>query len=314
VLPPVEFLLDYVIQGEMMRETTPDDAQNILLDRAARLPWFRAPDRVAILGGGKTNHNVLVADQGATFVVRFGTDIRVHGILRWNELAITRAAERAGLGPAVRYAQDGVMVLDYVDAQPITPADRRGNMVEMLADMVARVHRDVFAQVQGPVLAFHVFHILRDYARQLQASPHHPLLGELLQQAALLDQAVGPSETVLGHNDLLAGNILWGAGRLWLIDWEYAGLGNPLFDLGGIASNNGFDLAEERVLLETYYNRPLNDALWRRYCAMKAASLLRETLWSMVSEQASDVDFDYGAYTAENLAAYRAAYVQFQSL
>jgi hypothetical protein len=47
---------------------------------------------------------------------------------------------------------------------------------------------------------------------------------------------------------------------------------------------------------------------------MKAASLLRETLWSMVSEQTSQIDFDYVAYTAENLAAYRAAYVQFQSL
>lgn len=297
-----------------MRETSPDDTRNSLLDRAARLPCFRAPEQVAMIGGGKTNHNVLVVDQGASFVVRFGADIPVHGILRWNELAVTKAAEYAGLGPALRYAGDGVMVLDYVDAQPITVADRQGNMVELLADMVARVHRDVFAAVQGPVLAFHVFHILRDYARQLQGSKHSPLLAELLQQAAQLDQAVGPSETVLAHNDLLAGNILWAAGRLWLIDWEYAGLGNPLFDLGGLASNNGFDLAEERLLLECYYNRPLQDALWRRYSAMKAASLLRETLWSMVSEQASTLDFDYASYTAENLAAYRAAYVQFQSL
>lgn len=297
-----------------MRELSPHDAQNNLLDRAARLPCFRAPDQVSILGGGKTNHNVLVVDQGAGYVVRFGADIPIHGILRWNELAITRAAANAGLGPAVRFAADGVMVMDYVAAQPITPADRQGNMVELLADMVARVHRDVFAAVQGPVLAFHVFHILRDYARQLQGSAHQPVLAELLKQAAVLDQAVGPSETVLAHNDLLAGNILWGAGRLWLIDWEYAGLGNSLFDLGGIASNNGFDLAEERLLLQAYYDRPLSDHLWRRYAAMKAASLLRETLWSMVSEGASDIAFDYAAYTAENLGAYRAAFVQFQSL
>lgn len=297
-----------------MRELAPNDAQNTLLDRAAKLPCFRAPDRVSLLGGGKTNHNVLVVDQGASFVVRFGADIPIHGILRWNELAVTQAAARAGLGPAVRYAADGVMVLDYVAAQPITAADRQGNMVPMLADMVARVHRDVFAQLQGPVLAFWVFHILRDYAQQLQGAAHHSLLGTLLQQAEVLDHAVGPTETVLAHNDLLAGNILWGGDRLWLIDWEYAGLGNPLFDLGGIASNNGFDLAEEKLLLESYYDRPLSDHLWRRYSAMKAASLLRETLWSMVSEQTSQIDFDYVAYTAENLAAYRAAYVQFQSL
>lgn len=101
---------------------------------------------------------------------------------------------------------------------------------------------------------------------------------------------------------------------MWLIDWEYAGFGNPLFDLGGMASNNGFDQAEERQLLEAYYDRVPGDALWRRYSAMKCASLLRESLWSMVSEITSAIDFDFGAYTADNLAAFRAAYQQFQTL
>lgn len=288
------------------------DRNDALLTRAARLGCFHAPDQVQLLGGGKTNHNVLVRDRGESFVVRFGADIPVHGILRWNELAITRAAHQAGVGPAVRYAEPGALVLDYVAAQPITVADRQGGAtVPVLADLIGRVHRDVFAALQGPVLAFWVFHILRDYARHLGARPE---LAELMAQAALLDQAVGPTDMVLGHNDLLPGNILLGSGRLWLIDWEYAGLGNPLFDLGGLASNNGFTPAEEITLLECYYDRPLSDNLWRRYAAMKCASLLRETLWSMVSETQSTVEFDYAAYTAENLAAYRAAYVTFQSL
>jgi hypothetical protein len=52
--------------------------------------------------------------------------------------------------------------------------------------------------------------------------------------------------------------------------------------------------------------------LRRRYQAMKCASLLRETLWSMVSEIHSDIDFDYPAYTAENLARFHAAVKDFQ--
>jgi len=51
--------------------------------------------------------------------------------------------------------------------------------------------------------------------------------------------------------------------------------------------------------------------LWRRYLAMKAAAALRETLWSMVSEIHSRLDFDYAAYTADNLATYRASHDAF---
>jgi thiamine kinase-like enzyme len=286
-----------------------------LIDRARRLPCFSAPGRVEMLGGGKTNHNVLVEDGGRAFVVRFGEDIPEHGILRWNELAVARAAERAGLGPAVRHAQPGVLVMDYVAGRPLEAADRADpEMVPRLAALVRRVHHDVLALLEGPVLAFHVFHILADYARQLAGSVHAPLLPDLLAQAGRLQAAIGADAAVLGHNDLLPGNILVGADRLWLIDWEYAGIGSPLFDLGGLASNSGFSAGEERVLLETYHDAPLTGALWRRHAAMKCASLLRETMWSMVSERTSSLDVDYAAYTAQNLAAFRAALDEFDRL
>lgn len=288
------------------------------LMRAARgLGCFVAPSRVELLGGGKTNHNIFVEDQGRGYVVRFGADIPAHGILRWNELAVTRAAQRAGLGPAVRHVAPGLLVLDFVNAHPLTTADRADpKMVPELAELVRRVHRDVTREVEGPVLCFSVPHILNDYARQLRdrGSIHAAGLPALLARADVLQGAIGPSDMVICHNDLLPGNILIGEGGPWLIDWEYAGFGNPLFDLGGIASNNGFTRDEEHVLLEHYFDRPLDDALWVRYSAMKCASLLRETLWSMVSEIASAIDFDYAAYTAENLAAFHAAYQDFQTL
>lgn len=295
-----------------MSETTDQ-----LVAAARRLPCFVAPERVEILGGGKTNHNILVEDSGQSFVVRFGQDIPEHGVMRWNELAISRAAARAGVAPAVRHAESGLLVLDYVAARPLCPEDRLDpTMISRLSDLVRRVHRDVTRAVEGPVLCFSVPHILQDYARllKLHSSKHLAEFTDLLAKADILEMAIGPGEMVLCHNDLLPGNILIGSDQLWLIDWEYAGFGNPLFDLGGIASNNGFSNEEERMLLEAYYHQPLRDEVWLRYSAMKCASLLRETLWSMVSEIISSIDFDYDTYTAENLAAFRAAYEEFQNL
>ena len=292
-------------------------ANDAILIRALHLPcWHRAQDP-EFLGGGKTNQNILLTDQGRKYVVRFGKDIPEHGILRWNELAISRAAHAAGVAPAVHYAAPGVLVLDYIEAAPVTPADFKSDAtIDALAGLLRRVHHDALQHLQGPVLSFWVFHILRSYAQFLTAhdSGYGSILPELLSQARDLEAKVGPVDIVLGHNDLLPGNILRRGADFWLIDWEYAGLGSPLFDLGGLATNNNLTTRQQTRLLETYFRAPVHPSLWLRYAAMKCASLLRETLWSMVSEQASEVDFDFPAYTATNLAAYRSSWAELQSL
>ena len=281
-----------------------------VLARAAALPCWTAPEGARMLEGGKTNQNILITDAGKRYVVRFGQDIPEHGILRWHELMVNRAAVAAGLSPAIHHSAPGVLVSEFVEALPITAQDlARPGAIEALAALLRRVHVDTQRHLSGPVLSFWVFHILRDYARQLRerGSSHLPLIPGLLAEAEGLEAAIGPVTMVLGHNDLLPGNILKGVDRLWLIDWEYAGLGSPLFDLGGLASNNGFTEAQERLLLSAYHDAPADDALWHRYQAMKCASLLRETMWSMVSEIISDLDVDFATYTADNLSAYRAA-------
>ena len=87
-----------------------------------------------------------------------------------------------------------------------------------------------------------------------------------------------------------------------------------LFDLGGVASNNELAENDERWMLETYFEDVLSDDLWYRYQAMKTASLLRETMWSMISQLHSTLDFDYAAYTAENHARFSLALEEFRSI
>lgn len=281
-----------------------------VIARVRALPCFADPQGIAALGGGITNVNLKVTDRGRCYVVRLGEDIPEHMVLRWNELAIGRAAEAAGVSPAIRHAEPGVLVLDYIDAAPLAEADLHDEATLRAATaLVAQVHREVTPQLRGPVLTFWVFHVLRNYAAFLRdrGSPHRDAVPGLMDDAARLERAVGRVDLVLGHNDLLPANILRGDGRLWLIDWEYGGFNSPLFDLGGLATNAGLPEEAERLMLADYFGTAPDDALMTSYGAMKCASLLRETMWSMVSELTSALDFDYAAYTAENLARYRRA-------
>ncbi len=284
---------------------------------ALALPCWVAPHDVRCLDGGITNVNLRLTDQGRDYVVRLGKDIPLHGVMRFNELAISRAAHTAGISPNVHYWQQGALVLDFLEAETLTEADVRDpETLGQIIGLVRRVHLELPRYLRGPVLAFWVFHVLRDYAITLRerGSTHLPVLAELMEQAAILEAATGQIDLVLGHNDLLAANILRDTDRLWLIDWEYGGFNSPLFDLGGLATNNGLDVEEQHFMLKAYFGHDPDADLWMRYTAMKCASLLRETLWSMVSEITSDIDFDYAAYTSENLGRYRRAYEDFVKL
>lgn len=284
--------------------------------RAAKLACFSDPRDITPLDGGITNINLLVRDGGRRFVVRLGDDIPEHGVMRWNELALSRAAETAGISPAVFHQEPGVLVLDYLEARTFAEADVRDpdNLTRVIA-LVARVHRDLAGHLTGPILAFWPFQVNRTYAARLKAdgSVHSALLPDLMDTLGDLEKAVGPVELVVGHNDLLAANLLDDGERLWLIDWEYGGFNSPLFDLAGLASNNGLSEAQERKMLEQYFEVP-SETRWRAYKAMKCTSLMRETLWSMTSEIHSDLDFDYSAYTRENTDRLNAALSEFRDL
>ena len=90
--------------------------------RALALPiWSGTPTAVP-LGGGITNLNVLVTDATRRAVVRIGDDIPVHQIMRFNELAASRAAHAAGVSPAVLHHEPGALVIDFVRGRTMTAA------------------------------------------------------------------------------------------------------------------------------------------------------------------------------------------------
>jgi thiamine kinase-like enzyme len=188
-------------------------------------------------------------------------------------------------------------------------------MLERIIALVQTVHHGIPKHFRGPAPLFWAFHAVRDYAHRLRADGSRmvPELPRLLAAAEELERAVGPIELVFAHNDLLAANLIDDGRRLWLVDWEYGAFNSPLFDLANLASNNELSGAAEGELLERYFGGPLDADRRRRYQAMACTSLLRETMWSMVSEIHLTVDFDYQAYTAEYLDRFDRAYAAFRA-
>jgi thiamine kinase-like enzyme len=270
---------------------------------------------VVPLKGGVSNASFTVQDRAGKFVARVGEDYPFHHVFREAEVIASQAAFEAGLSPEVVYTAPGIMVVRFIEARTYAEADVRGN-AGACVDIVKRCHAEMGKRISGRANIFWVFHVLRDYAHSLKdgESRHLSLLPRLMRIAEELEQAVGRIDVVYGHNDLLPTNIMDDGKRLWLIDWDYAGFNSPLFDLANLCSNNDIPAAGETRLLEDYFEQPLTAELNHRYQAMKCASLLREAMWSMISEIHSTLDFDYRAYTADYLARFEKIYAAFKQL
>lgn len=287
------------------------------LTKATNLPCWSGPVYPQPLGGGITNLNYVVEDSGKKYVARIADDIVLHQIMRFNELAGSKAAYETGISPKVKYAENGALVIEFIEGKNLTNEDiQKRATLERILPIIKICHQDVKKHLRGPILSFWVFHVVNDYALTLKDANSRMTqeLPRLLTAATQLEKAVGAIELVYGHNDLLAGNFIDDGSKIWLIDWDYAGFNSPLFDLGGIASNCELSLEDEEWLLENYFEKPLNNELRHRYFAMKCASLLRESMWSMVSEIYSNINFDYHKYTESNLNAFDEKFKTFLSI
>ncbi|MBU0584684.1 MAG: phosphotransferase family protein [Alphaproteobacteria bacterium] len=277
--------------------------------RIRALPLWNGSLSIEPLKGGLSNESFLVADANGKHVVRFGRDFPFHHVYREREIMTARAASEAGFAPAVEYAEPGVMVSAFLGAKTYDGDDVRENRIR-IAKLMRDFHTEMPKHVSGAGFMFWVFHVIRDYARSLEAGSSRmtPHLPSYLALADELEKVQAPLPVVFGHNDLLPANFLDDGEKLWLIDFEYAGFNTAMFDLAGAASNAGMTGEESDQLLTAYFGHEPDEKLRRSHAAMQCASLLREAMWSMISElHLAAPGADYEAYTAENLARLEAA-------
>ncbi len=269
------------------------------------ISFWKSDITISPVGGGITNQNFLVNDGSRKYFVRIGDDIPEHLVFRSNEIQVSNAASKIGVSPKLLFHDKSIQVFNFIDGKTLDSTDIKNNL-EQITKLIKKVHSKMPDQLVGQSVIFWVFYVIKNYKNFLEKnnSAYIKILPELLEKSTKLEIVSAPFDIVFSHNDLLPANFIQNNDQIWLIDWEYAGFNTPLFDLGGLASNNEFTEKEEKNLLENYFEKKLSSELFIKYKAIKCASLLRETMWSMVSEITSNIDFDYRSYTSDNLSKF----------
>jgi thiamine kinase-like enzyme len=253
------------------------------LDEALETLWPGQATSVEPLGGGITNHNFRVEVDGEVLVLRVGgKDTELLGIDRAHEHEAALLAADLGIGPEVVRFADGCLVTRFVEGEVgrAEPAE--------VGTLLRRLH-------SGPPISsrFNSFRVVEVYAET--AAAHRVPLPEAYDRALEIGRRIEAARSnpplVPCHNDLLAANFIYDGTRLWIVDWEYAGMGDAHFDLANFAVNNGLDEKGERELLAAYGEH--DD---RAFVLMGFMSDLREAMWGVVQQGISELDFDFVEY------------------
>jgi thiamine kinase-like enzyme len=252
------------------------------------------------LSGGITNRNFRVDASGTAdrWVIRLaGNDTHLLGISREVEHAATVAAAGIGVGPEVTafIRPEGYLVTRFIVGSPVSDeAVRRPETLRRVADSLRRIH-------DGPAIPglFVPLRICEAYrALAIERGVRIPgaydaaaAIGRQIERALLAD----PIELRPCHNDLLNANFIDDGTRIRIIDWEYAGMGDPFFDLGNFSINHELSRAEDRILLEAYDGAVRPERL-ARLTLMRIVSDFREAMWGVLQQGVSTLDVDFDGY------------------
>jgi thiamine kinase-like enzyme len=268
------------------------------VEETVELLWPGREALVTVLGGGITNHNYKIEVDGEAFVLRIGgKDTELLGIDRTHEHAASVLAASLGIGPEVIafVEPEGYLVTRFVEGTPVPPERMP---VAAVGETLLLVH-----EVGAVPSRFDSFRVVETYretaARRGVSIP--PAYAEAKKRAEAIEARRGPYEPRLCHNDLLNANFIDDGQRLRIVDWEYAGMGDPFFDLGNFAVNHSLDEAGERALLTAYLGEA-DQARLELLREMRFMSDFREAMWGVVQQGISQLDFDFAAYADEHFS------------
>jgi thiamine kinase-like enzyme len=284
----------------------PVDLDPVLAQVIRTLPGGDGPiEAVEPLTLGITNRNFRVDLAHAAYVVRLaGRDTELLGIDREAENVAASAAAAAGVAPeVVAYLPElGALVTRFVVAEPLAPERLEDDAIlEAVIASVRAIHG------MAPLAStFDAFAVVREY-RTIAAERDVAIPAayeDALEAADAIANALKDAPGVERrpcHNDLLNANLLLRGERVVIVDYEYAGMGDPFFDLGNLSINNGFSPDAQELLLRLYFGR-VDDAHRARLGLMRIMSDFREAMWGVVQQALSTLDFDYVAYADKHFS------------
>jgi thiamine kinase-like enzyme len=287
------------------RELLRGELHDELVAALQRVPELaRREMTLTALSGGITNRNYLITIRGEAdrYVIRLaGNDTHLLGISREVEHAATVAAAGVGVGPEVLafIRPEGYLVTRFIEGSPVSAeAVREPDTLARIADSLRRIH-------QGPPIPglFVPLRIVAAYkalaaARGVRIPPEYDLAeatGRRIELACLAE----PVDLRPCHNDLLNANFIDDGSRIRIVDWEYAGMGDPYFDLGNFSINHELTPDDDAHLLSFYEGASRIDHL-ARLTLMRVVSDFREAMWGVLQQGISTLDVDFVAYAGEH--------------
>ncbi len=279
---------------EVSNPPTADDLDRI----AERVPDLHGYSLSAEpLPGGLTNLNYRIRGAPEEYVLRVTGEAEMLGADREAEYAATVMAGGLGIGPQVlAYLRpEKILITRFVDGRLVEPEQlRTPEMLRQVAATIRRLH-------DGPAIdaTFSAFGIVETYRENAQwlgvelPEAFHWSWERAEEMRAALESDPPPS--CLCHNDLLNANFLLEDGRLMIVDWEYAGMGDPFFDLANFSTNHDLSEDDDRAFLHAYRGR-VRERDFARIRLMRIMSDFREAMWGVVQQGLRTTDADYVAY------------------
>jgi len=222
--------------------------------RANPLTRAWADGELEPLVGGLNNHSWRLDVGGRRYVVRLSSDgDESLGVDRGSEAALLATAGAAGLAPTLVACdlENRLLITHYVDGEVWTLADACDphNIARMAHALTSLHGLEVPAGVR--VRSFHEQALrLERVVRATGERADAPLAARAGEVFTRLDAA--KARRTLCHDDLHHLNVVDDGRRLTLIDWEYGGHGDPIFDLASFVSYHALDAAAVALLLATY--------------------------------------------------------------
>ena len=249
---------------------------------------------------GLTNVNHLLDHDGRKYVLRIPGAGTSEYIDRRTEETAARSAAAAGVNAEVVFfdATDGLMVTAFVDGAATMNADRFRDL-----DAVARAGR-AFRRLHTTAAPFatdfQLFGMIDEY-KTLLASKGATLpegYDELQAQADATRRALEATARPLvpSHCDPLCENFLDTGERMYVIDYEYSGNNDPMWDLGDLSVEGAFGPEQDAALLRAYFggDPPAHEV--GRMVAYKAMCDLLWTLWGVIQHVNGNPAEDFWAY------------------
>ncbi len=265
---------------------------------------IRAQDCAVTRLGGMTNLVHLVDTGTDRLIVRIPGDGTEEYIDRKVELTNATAAWKAGVSAEVLWADPatGVMITRAIDEiVTMTPAlfsERRGSP-ERAGKALAKLH----TSGEAFDFRFELFSMIDDYLKILSTKDvalpdgyHDIVKAADPVKAALL---ANPVPLAPCHCDPLCENFLDDGNVMWIVDWEYSGMNDPLWDLGDLAVEAGMTDAEEAELLRGYFGREPTPEEKGRVVIYKAMCDMLWTLWGLIQFADGNPVEDFWAYATE---------------